>query len=67
MYFSIVTITTLGYGDYVPIDPWSKFFVSAETVMGVLFIIIVVSTFVSLMGGRHQTKGSSPQKPPDNS
>lgn len=50
LYFSIVTITTLGYGDYTPIGGFGRFLVSAETIMGIVFIVLVLSTFI---GGIH--------------
>jgi voltage-gated potassium channel len=50
LYFSIVTITTLGYGDYTPIGGLGRFLVSAETIMGIVFIVLVLSTFI---GGIH--------------
>lgn len=38
MYFSTSTITTLGYGDIVPITNLARIFVSIESILGVLFI-----------------------------
>lgn len=38
MYFSIVTITTLGFGDIYPITTCSRIFVSLESIGGVIFI-----------------------------
>jgi hypothetical protein len=49
-YFSIVTISTLGYGDYVPGNALGKVIVSVETIMGIVFIILVFSTFISRFG-----------------
>lgn len=51
VYFSIVTITTLGYGDFTPVDALSKFLVSAETIMGIVFIVLVLSTFIGGIPG----------------
>ena len=47
LYFSIVTITTLGYGDYTPINEFGRFLVSLETIMGIVFIVLVLATFIS--------------------
>lgn len=38
LYFSIVTITTLGFGDIYPVTTCSRFLVSLETIGGVIFI-----------------------------
>jgi len=49
VYFSIVTITTLGYGDICPIDGFGKFMVSMSSVAGVIllgFFLISVSSQV---------------------
>jgi hypothetical protein len=37
-YFSAVTITTLGYGDVVPITPLARFFVAFESILGIVLI-----------------------------
>lgn len=38
LYFSAVTITTLGYGEITPRDPWGKGFVAIESVTGIILI-----------------------------
>jgi hypothetical protein len=38
VYLSIVTITTLGYGDIVPITPWARAWIGVEAVTGILLI-----------------------------
>jgi len=38
LYFSVITITTLGYGDIVPITGWSKTFVIFESLTGLLLL-----------------------------
>lgn len=43
IYFSIVTLTTLGYGDIVPITPLAKFFVSIEVFFGYIMLGIFVN------------------------
>lgn len=54
LYFSIVTITTLGYGDFSPTDALGKFLVSAETLMGVVYVILVLAAFISGISGLHR-------------
>jgi len=50
-YFSVVTITTLGYGDFSPICETGQFLVAAQTLMGIVFIMLVVSTFLTGISG----------------
>ena len=38
LYLSVVTITTLGYGDIVPITDYSRFLIALESIMGVILI-----------------------------
>jgi len=35
-YFSVITITTLGYGDIVPISYWTKFWAAFEAILGII-------------------------------
>lgn len=47
-YFSLVTITTAGYGDIVPVSPWARSLANLEMVVGVLYIAILMARLVSL-------------------
>lgn len=38
LYFSVVTITTLGYGDVVPITDFNRFLVGLESILGLVLI-----------------------------
>jgi voltage-gated potassium channel Kch len=46
IYFSVVTITTLGYGDFHPISPLGRLLALAETAMGILLLVLVLGTFL---------------------
>lgn len=56
LYFSSVTITTLGYGDFTPINETGKILVSVETIAGLIFIVLVVAIFVTLRPTTHERK-----------
>jgi hypothetical protein len=46
IYYSFVTITTLGYGDIVPATIHAKSFVIVEIITGVLYLAILISSFL---------------------
>jgi hypothetical protein len=48
MYFSTVTLTTLGYGDITPLNPFARTFVMFEAFTGQLYPAILIARLVSL-------------------
>jgi len=48
LYFSIVTLTTLGYGDIAPAAPAARMLCSLEAVIGQLFVAVFIARLVSL-------------------
>lgn len=51
-YVSLVTLTTLGYGDVVPISPTARIAAALEAVLGVLYLALLVSRLVAQFGTR---------------
>jgi|TARA_B110000091_G_scaffold94819_1_gene103450 hypothetical protein len=49
IYFSFVTLTTLGFGDISPVQPVARFLVYLEAIIGQLYLAILVA---SLVGSR---------------
>lgn len=49
MYFSLVTITTLGYGDLTPVTDVGRYLASLEAVVGQVLLVTVVARVVSVM------------------
>jgi voltage-gated potassium channel len=45
-YFSLVTITTVGYGDITPVTHAARAFANLEAVVGQLYLVILVSWLV---------------------
>lgn len=45
-YFSYVTLTTLGYGDMYPINPWARALAILEALSGTLFLAVLISRLV---------------------
>jgi hypothetical protein len=47
LYFSLITLATIGYGDLVPVDPEVRMLAALEGLVGVLYIAITVAILVS--------------------
>jgi len=47
LYLSLITLTTLGYGDIVPVTPLARLVAALEATTGVLYIAITVARLVS--------------------
>ncbi len=65
LYFTFVSISTLGYGDIVPTADWSRMLSSLVGVTGTLYLAIVVARLVSLWSPRGATPdGATPEPDP---
>jgi Na+/H+-dicarboxylate symporter len=47
MYFSFVTLATLGYGDIAPLHPIARSLATAEAITGQLYLAILIARLVS--------------------
>ncbi|MBJ21775.1 MAG: hypothetical protein GY910_15225 [bacterium] len=52
LYFSFVTLTTLGYGDITPVHDMAQMLAVAEAIVGQLYLTIFVARLVALYVGR---------------
>ena len=59
MYFSFVTLTTLGYGDISPISDAGRLLAMLEATLGQLFLVIVVARLVGLHTAQHMARAAS--------
>lgn len=48
LYFSFVTLTTLGYGDLTPVSMTARMLTAAEAVIGQLYLVVLVARLVGL-------------------
>ena len=51
LYFSLITLSTVGYGDIVPIYPEVRVLAALEGITGVLYVAITVALLVSAYKG----------------
>jgi hypothetical protein len=55
IYFSFVTLATLGYGDITPASPAARFLAITETIGGQLYLVTIIALLVGNIG-RNGTK-----------
>jgi voltage-gated potassium channel len=48
VYFSLVTLATLGYGDILPSSPFTQMLAVLEAVIGQLFMTVLVAWLVGM-------------------
>lgn len=48
MYFSLITLTTVGYGDIIPTGKWVMVIANFEAMVGGIFLTVIVARLVSL-------------------
>jgi len=48
LYYSLVTMTTLGYGDIVPTSPSARMFAAVQALMGQLYLAVLVARLVGM-------------------
>jgi len=59
-YFSLVTLTTLGYGDIAPVAPMARTLAATEAIVGQFFVAAVVGLLISRgTAQRHSTQGDT--------
>jgi hypothetical protein len=51
MYFSFVTLATLGYGDITPVARFSRALAELEAVAGTLYMAVFMARLVSMAAG----------------
>lgn len=47
-YFSMTTITTVGYGDITPLSPLARMLAITEALTGQIYLVVMVATLVGL-------------------
>ena len=52
LYYSYVTLTTLGYGDIIPVGHYAQAFAAFEAIIGTLYTVLLLSRLVGLHASR---------------
>jgi voltage-gated potassium channel len=64
MYFSMITLSGVGYGGIIPINPYVRLIAALENMIGIFYIAVVVARLVSSYRARSQHKaGESDHRP----
>lgn len=58
MYFSLITITTVGFGDYTPATDLGRLVASSEAVVGQVFLVTFVALIVARFAARQPRTGT---------
>jgi len=53
-YFSTVTVTTVGFGDMVPVTPAARLATGLEAIVGQLYLAVVIATLVGRVVARQE-------------
>ena len=59
LYFSYVTLATLGYGDYTPAGNLGHTLAVLEALLGQLYLVTVVAVLVARMGQRRERRSGT--------
>lgn len=67
LYFSFVTLTTLGYGDLSPAGDLGRMVAVVEALLGQIYLVTVVATIVGNIGRQPPARTIAPQHPSEDS
>ncbi len=56
LYYSYISLTTMGFGDITPLSPLAKFLTYLEGILGQFYIAILVSSLVGVRLSHHEKK-----------
>lgn len=64
-YFSLITITTVGYGDFNPAEVVGRAAAAWEAIIGQIYLVVVVARLVTLYSGGRLLRGGADSPPDD--
>lgn len=59
LYFSYITLATIGYGDFTPAHTAGRFLAVAEGLMGQLYLVTILAVIVSNLGAKRKPPSES--------
>ena len=62
LYFSFITLSTVGYGDIMPASDVARMLVATEAITGILFVAVLISRLVSMHASQALQEKASPPK-----
>jgi hypothetical protein len=57
LYLSLVTLSTLGYGDVLPFTSQARMLASIEAIIGQLYLAVLIARLVGIEASRPRTRG----------
>ena len=56
LYFSFITLSTVGYGDIVPVSPAARMLAMTEAMTGTIYVAVLISRLVALYTSEEATQ-----------
>ena len=60
LYFSFITLSTVGFGDIVPVSSMARMLAITEAVFGMFYVTLMIARLVSLYAVRGSSDAVSP-------
>jgi voltage-gated potassium channel len=62
LYFSYITLTTLGYGDITPVAPVARSLAMLEAIIGQIYLVVMIAWLVGMNVSQSLGENDSPEK-----
>lgn len=56
LYFSFVTLCTVGYGDIIPVSPVTRMLAFLEAITGLFYMAVIISRLVAIYSSENRGK-----------